>query len=200
MKKALLVVDAQYDFMPGGALPVSGGNEIIPLILKMRPKFDTVVFTQDWHPADHCSFKTKGGPWPEHCIQNTDGARIVEGLLQPSDLIVQKGTHQDVDSYSGFWDTNKAHQTELDSILRQKGIDTVFICGLATDYCVKFTALHAVEAGYNVQLIVRACRGVNVSPGDVDKALKEIEEAGKTGPGTVRINYRYGKTKGQRKA
>jgi len=178
MKKALIVVDVQYDFMPGGALAVSEGDQIVEPINNIKKLFDLVIYTQDWHPADHCSFTKNGGVWPVHCVQNTHGAQIDKRLLTGNDLVIQKGVHQEVDSYSGFWDNDRKYQTGLNQILKIHTIDTVYICGLATDYCVKFTALDAVDAGYKVCLLTDACRGVNVNPGDVDKALITMEENG----------------------
>lgn len=177
---ALIVVDAQYDFMPGGALPVPEGDKIIDKILAIKKDFDLVIFTQDWHPANHCSFKEQGGPWPAHCIQGTPGAALAEGLYDPTsgDILVTKGLNTDVDSYSGFWDNERKHETILNSILKEVGVDKVYICGLATNFCVKFTALDAVEAGYKTYLIPEACRGIDINPGDVDNAIQEMQSKG----------------------
>jgi nicotinamidase/pyrazinamidase len=176
--KALLVVDVQYDFMPGGALAVKEGDFLAGPINKIRDAFDFVVFTQDWHPADHCSFKKNGGIWPVHCVQNTKGAEIDNRLIGPNDIVVRKGVDQDVDSYSGFWDNERKHKTELDGLLKGRHIDTLYVCGLATDYCVKFTALDGVDAGYKVYLVEDACRGVDVNAGDSRKAVAEMERQG----------------------
>ena len=176
--KALIVVDAQYDFMPDGALPVPEGDQIVKKIIAMKSSFDKVIFTQDWHPENHCSFKDQGGPWPAHCIQNTHGAALAEGLSGDDDIFITKGVNPDVDSYSGFWDNERKHETLLDSTLKKLGVDTVYICGLATNFCVKFTALDAVEAGYKTFLIAEACRGIDINPGDVDKALQEMQDKG----------------------
>ena len=178
MKKALIVVDAQYDFMPGGALAVENGDQIVEPINSIRNTFDSVVFTQDWHPAHHCSFTKNGGIWPVHCVQNSYGAEIDKRLLAGNDLIIQKGVHLDVDSYSGFWDNNRKYQTDLNQRLKTNDIDTVYICGLATDYCVKFTALDAIDAGYNVYLLTDACRGIDANPGDIDNAIIEMKSVG----------------------
>jgi nicotinamidase/pyrazinamidase len=187
MPIALLIVDAQYDFMPGGSLAVPGGDEIVRPILKIMNLYDLVVFTQDWHPADHCSFKENGGIWPVHCVQGEQGSAIHEDLFGPEVrklmdagkiCLVQKGVNKDVDSYSGFWDNERKHKTDLDTILKRHKIDEVHLTGIATDYCVKFTALEAVEAGYKVSLIQDACRGVNVAPGDVDRAVEEMKNKG----------------------
>ena len=176
--RGLIVVDVQYDFLPGGALGVPEGDAVAGPIAAVRDRFDLVVFTQDWHPADHCSFKEHGGPWPAHCVQETAGARIDARILRPGDIVVRKGIHRDVDSYSGFWDNERRHRTELAGILARKGVRSLHVCGLATDYCVKATALDAREAGYDVALIADACRGVEVRPGDVARALEEMRARG----------------------
>jgi nicotinamidase/pyrazinamidase len=175
---ALIIIDIQYDFMPGGALAVKDGDLLAEPILTIRDTFNLVVFTQDWHPANHCSFKENGGVWPRHCVQNSTGAQIDKRIIRPGDNIIQKGVHQDVDSYSGFWDNNRKHATELDVFLKNRGVDTVYVCGLATDYCVKFTVLDAVEAGYRVFLVEDLCRGVNINPLDSKNAVEEMKAAG----------------------
>lgn len=176
--KALIIVDVQYDFMPGGALAVAEGDLIADIAGKVRDKFDLTVFTQDWHPANHCSFKVNGGIWPAHCVQNSKGAEIDSRIIRPEDPVIKKGIYNDVDSYSGFWDNERVHKTDLDTFLKAHGIDTVYICGLATDYCVKYTALDAVDAGYRVFLIEDACRGVNVNKGDSTGAIEEMKYKG----------------------
>jgi nicotinamidase/pyrazinamidase len=176
--KALVIVDVQYDFMPGGALAVKEGDLITAQIIKIRDCFDLVVFTQDWHPADHCSFKENGGIWPVHCVQNTKGAQIDNRLIRPDDIIVRKGIHKDIDSYSGFWDNERKHKTELDAILKNKQVDTIYVCGLATDYCVKFTAIDGVEAGFKVYLVEDACCGVDVHEGDSRQAILDMSNRG----------------------
>jgi len=176
---ALIVVDVQNDFLPGGSLAVPNGNLIIPVINSIRDKFDLVVFTQDFHPDDHCSFKSNGGIWPAHCVMDSHGAEIASDVrMVENDHIIHKGNYQNVDSYSGFWDNERKHETDLNRILQEYNVRTAHICGLATDYCVKFTALDAKEAGYNVFLIEDACRGVNVNPGDVDRAIEEMKSKG----------------------
>ncbi|MBN1601330.1 MAG: bifunctional nicotinamidase/pyrazinamidase [Chitinispirillaceae bacterium] len=175
---ALIIVDVQYDFMPGGALAVAEGDKVADVILKIRDRFDHVVFTQDWHPADHCSFRQNGGIWPPHCIQNSDGASIDRKIFRDGDTYIRKGIHQDVDSYSGFWDNERKHKTGLDDHLKTSDVDTIYICGLATDYCVKFTALDGIDAGYRVFLIKDACRGVDVHEGDSSKAVDDMINKG----------------------
>jgi nicotinamidase/pyrazinamidase len=182
--KALIIVDVQYDFMPGGALAVSEGDKVVDPLLKVRDFFDCVVFTQDWHPADHCSFKKNGGIWPPHCVQNSHGAEIDRRLIRPGDIVVQKGLHPEVDSYSGFWDNERRHKTRLDAILKEKKVDTLYVCGLATDYCVKATALDGIDTGYTVYLVIDACRGVDVREGDSERAVNEMK-----GKGVVMVTH-----------
>ena len=174
---ALVVVDVQVDFMPGGALPVPGGDEIVGRVNDYVELFTragaTVVLTRDWHPPNHVSFKTRGGPWPPHCIQNTPGASFHPRLRVPREaLVVSKATDPDREAYSGF------EGTELDAELRRRGVRRVFVCGVATDYCVKATALDAVRLGYQVFLLADAVRGVNVPPNSVQRALEEMLDAG----------------------
>ena len=194
MTPALLLIDIQHDFLKGGALEVPNGNEVIPIANAMMNRFDTVIATQDWHPAGHGSFASThnkeqyevidlhGLPqvlWPDHCIQGTHGAEFHPDLESDHfTQIIQKGSDPAVDSYSGFADNGGRIQTELDESLRNKGIDTLYICGLATDYCVKFTVLDAITRGYTVYLIVDGCRGVNQHIHDSQKAILEMEKAG----------------------
>lgn len=192
---ALILVDIQNDFMPTGSLPVPNGNDVIPIANVLIPHFDHVIATQDWHPNNHGSFAAehagrKPGElidlhgltqvlWPSHCVQHTFGSEFVSGLNQSLiNKIVQKGTNIDVDSYSGFADNGDRIQTELHDYLQKNGIKEVYVMGVATDYCVKFTALDAIKRGYQTTLIVDGCRGVNLSAGDVDAALKEMTDAG----------------------
>jgi len=174
---ALIVVDMQVDFMPGGALPVPGGDEVVDMVNEYVELFTragaTVVFTRDWHPPNHVSFKTRGGPWPPHCVQGTPGASFHPKLRVPTDaLIVSKATDPDREAYSGF------EGTELDAELRRRGVRRVFVCGVATDYCVKATALDAARLGYQVFLLADAVRGVNVPPNSVQRAIEEMLDAG----------------------
>jgi len=174
---ALIVVDMQVDFMPGGALPVPGGDEIVGRVNEYVELFTragaTVVLTRDWHPPNHVSFRTRGGPWPPHCVQNTPRASFHPGLRVPREaLVISKATDPDREAYSGF------EGTELDAELRRRGVRRVFVCGVATDYCVKATALDAVRLGYQVFLLADAVRGVNVPPNSVQRALEEMLDAG----------------------
>lgn len=192
---ALIVVDVQNDFCPGGALAVQGGDEIAPLINRMMSRAVLVVATQDWHPKDHQSFAENhagksvgdflelgGMPqilWPPHCVQNTRGADFVDGLdTHEITRVFQKGTDAEIDSYSGFFDNGHQRATGLGDYLKEKNVTHVFVCGLATDYCVKFTALDARQLGFSVTLIADACRAVNLQPEDEAKAVDEMRAAG----------------------
>lgn len=192
--KALIIVDVQYDFCPGGALAIKEGDKVVKVINRIRDLFDTVVFTQDWHPPDHKSFAStnnkkvnevidlNGVPqilWPDHCVQNTKGAMFLPCLiLKKDDFIVRKGMDPDVDSYSAFFDNMKKNKTTLDDYLHTRGINDIFVTGLATDYCVKFTVSDGLELGYRVTVITDGIRGVDLNPGDVDKAIFEMEQKG----------------------
>jgi nicotinamidase/pyrazinamidase len=179
MKRALLLVDVQQDFTPGGALSVPNGDKIIPVINGLIPKFKWIVTTQDFHPKNHCSFKEQGGPWPVHCVRATDGARLHPDLINiPEDnhIGIFKGTDKEIDSYSAFFDNERLSKTQLHEILMAEGIDTLYVAGLATDYCVKFTVLDALELGYDVNVINNAVKGVNVI--DAADALMMMQERG----------------------
>jgi nicotinamidase/pyrazinamidase len=173
----LIVVDVQNDFCPGGALPVMDGHRVVPVINQLMHHFDNVVFTRDWHPSDHCSFDDDpqflDGSWPEHCVQDTPGAEfhpnLHVGLAAP---IVSKGTDPDREMYSDF-DGTKLHER-----FQAWGIRRVYVCGLATDYCVKHTALDAQRLGYETSVITDACRGVDNPKGSAQKALDEMKAAG----------------------
>ena len=177
MPEALLIVDFQNDFTPGGALAVSGGDEIAPRVneLAADPRFDLVLATRDWHPPDHGSFTDQGGIWPVHCVQGTPGAELHESLDQTRvDIVLDKGQDPGTDGYSAFDGTN------LGDLLRERGIDRVTIAGLATDYCVKHSALDARHEGFEVIVDATGVRGVEVKPGDSDRALDEVRAAGAT--------------------
>ncbi|MEK6236764.1 MAG: bifunctional nicotinamidase/pyrazinamidase [Planctomycetales bacterium] len=195
--KALIVVDPQNDFLPGGALAVPEGDQVVPVINRLLPRFDLAVATQDWHPADHGSFaanqsgKQPGDViewngleqmlWPVQCVQETLGTEFSLELDTPFiDKVFVKGTDPAVDSYSGFFDNGQRQATGLEEYLRQQGVEEVCVVGLATDYCVKFTALDAARLGFRVSVVEDACRGVNLQPGDVDRALAEMRDAGIT--------------------
>lgn len=193
--KALLLIDIQNDFLPGGALAVMGGNEVVPVANRLMPEYNLIVATQDWHPADHRSFisqhpgKSVGDVidvegldqvlWPDHCVQGTPGAEFAAGLNTDGiQQVIQKGTDRSIDSYSGFFDNARRKATGLDVYLRRKGVNEVHVMGLATDYCVKFTALDAVNLGFQTVLLTDGIRGVELSEGDCQKAIQEMQVAG----------------------
>ena len=194
-KKALIVVDLQNDFMPGGALAVESGDVVLPVInaLLKRP-FDRVVASLDWHPADHGSFASRHGKepgeevqlggvrqvlWPDHCVENTPGADFAPGWdAYKVQKVFHKGVDRDIDSYSVFFDNGHRKSTGLAEYLKKEQIDTLFLVGLATDYCAKYSALDALKLGFQVYVIEDACRGVNLHPGDDAKALQEVRTAG----------------------
>lgn len=192
--KALIIVDMQNDFCPGGALPVKDGNAIVPAINELMKKFDLVVATQDWHPKDHGSFASNHGKksgerivlngldqilWPDHCVLGTQGAEFVKGLdVKRIAKVFQKGVDKSVDSYSGFFDNGHMNATGLGDYLKLQKVTEVYVVGLATDYCVKFTALDAVGLGFKTFLITDACKGVDLQAGDVDKAVEDVRRAG----------------------
>lgn len=174
---ALIVVDVQVDFCPGGALPVPDGDKIIPFINRYIKMFKEnnlpVIATRDWHPPNHISFKPYGGIWPIHCVQNTPGAAFHPKLKLPNDVIViSKATEPNKEAYSGF------EGTDLSNILNTKGIKRLFIGGLATDYCVKNTVLDALKLGFQVFLLLDGTKGVNVNPDDSKKAIEEMIRKG----------------------
>ncbi|MBS7605315.1 MAG: nicotinamidase [Candidatus Bathyarchaeia archaeon] len=174
---ALIIVDVQIDFCPGGALPVPEGDKIVPVINEYIRKFKTagalIVATRDWHPPNHISFRSQGGPWPPHCIQGTRGAEFHPDLRLPEGaLIISKATDPLKEAYSGF------EGTDLTDKLREAGAKRVFVGGLATEYCVKNTVLDAVERGFETFLLEDAVRGIDVKPGDVERAIKEMLERG----------------------
>lgn len=190
--KALIITDVQNDFCPGGALAVSAGDEIIPGINYIQEKFDLVVTTQDWHPANHGSFASNhknkqpfdmgelgGKPqvlWPDHCVQKTPGADLHEDLMHGNINFV-KGTNPSADSYSGFYDDDGI-TTGLTEYLRGKKVTDVYLCGLATDYCVKHSALDSARDGFSTFLVEDLCRGVNMNPDDSKKAVEELKNTG----------------------
>ena len=193
--KALIIVDIQNDFLPGGALEVPKGDEVIPVINELQQQFDLIVATQDWHPADHGSFAVnhlnvqKGDVidlygvrqilWPVHCVQNTRGAELAEQLDKSKiDRVFYKGTDPKVDSYSAFFDNDHSHSTGLSQFFRDRRVDEVAVVGLAGDYCVKFTALDSVAEGFRTTVVKEACRAVNLNPRDFEKALDEMKVKG----------------------
>ncbi|MBI4119734.1 MAG: nicotinamidase [Parcubacteria group bacterium] len=189
-KKALLIVDVQNDFCPGGALPVTNGDEVVELLNKMIEYADLrsgwmIIASRDYHPPKTSHFKEYGGVWPVHCVQNTKGAEFHPDLkITPwVAFIVTKGTGESENAYSAFDGKAAISWTSilsLEEILRKFGVEEVYIGGLATDYCVKDTALDAVKKGFRTYLLEDACRAVDVNPGDGEKAIAEMEAAGVT--------------------
>jgi len=193
--KTLIIVDVQNDFLPGGALPVPNGDEIVPLANELQKEFQLIVATQDWHPANHGSFAAnhpgkKPGDriildgleqilWPVHCVENTRGAELTR-LLNTRRIarVFQKGTDPNIDSYSAFFDNAHRRATGLSDYLKESRVTDVYLCGLALDYCVKFSALDARQLGFGTNVIVDACRGIELKPGDVKLALDEMKQAG----------------------
>lgn len=173
----LIVVDVQNDFCPGGALPVDKGDQIIPRLNRVIDAFERsefpLFFTRDWHPRDHISFEKQGGPWPPHCVQGTFGAEFRQDLrVPPNATVISKGKEPLVEAYSGFQGTG------LETTLKDAGVTQVFIGGLATDYCVKETALDARRSGFSVAVIEDCVRPVDAKPGDGERALEEMRRAG----------------------
>jgi len=194
-RQALIIVDLQNDFCFGNDLAVEGAEQIIGLINELQPEFDLVVATQDWHPQNHLSFASnhpgrKPGDiiqvsgvdqtlWPDHCVQGSDGAKLHADLKRDRIArVFQKGTDSEIDSYSGFFDNRKRQSTGLGEYLESEGVSKVFVVGLATDYCVKYTALDARALGFVTTVIEDATRAVNLNPGDGEAALREMREAG----------------------
>lgn len=192
---ALLLVDLQNDFMPGGALGVSDGTQILPAINRLLTgKFDLIVASKDWHPKRHGSFAATHGKqpseiinleglkqilWPTHCVQNSEGASFSPGWDHNKvERLIYKGLDENIDSYSAFFDNARRRSTGLYDLLKEKKINTLYIAGLATDYCVKLSVLDAIELGFDVFVVTDGCRGVNLQKGDDIKALKEMEQAG----------------------
>ena len=190
----LLVVDVQNDFCPGGALAVGGGDEVVPVINRLARRFDHVVLTQDWHPAGHHSFASSHAGrapmetiemaygdqvlWPDHCVQGTEGAEFCAGLQATvAELIVRKGFRREIDSYSAFYENDQTTPTGLAGYLRERGISRLFLAGLATDFCVAFSALDARRLGFDAALIQDACRAIDLD-GSLDHAMSEMKSAG----------------------
>jgi nicotinamidase/pyrazinamidase len=173
--RALIIVDFQNDFTPGGALAVRDGDAIAERIdeLARSGDYDVVVATRDWHPPDHGSFTAQGGTWPEHCVQGTEGAELHPALDRTLvDVVVDKGQDRDTEGYSGFEATNLAE------LLRERGVDHITVVGLATDYCVMNTALDALRGGFGVTVDSNAVRAVELEPGDGERALEAVRTAG----------------------
>lgn len=194
-RSALILVDIQNDFAPGGALAVRDGDKVASIANARMDGYDLVLATQDWHPAEHLSFASQhehhnvgdlvevdGLPqvlWPDHCVQGTFGAEFLESLnLDKVDRVFPKGTIPHRDSYSGFFDNGGQHATGLGDFLKEQNVFTTHVMGLATDYCVKFTALDSVRLGFETHLILAGCRGVELQTGDIAQAIDEMRTAG----------------------
>lgn len=195
MKTALILVDVQNDFLPGGALAVPDGDAILPTVNALQKCFDLVIATQDFHPEGHGSFAASHEGqevynkidlngleqvlWPVHCVAGTPGAEFSKELLSYRiSNVFPKGQDIGIDSYSGFFDNGRRQSTGMGEYLKAEGVDAVFVVGLAADFCVKFTALDAVSLGFQTYLVEDATRGVNIQPGDVDRAVEEMRGAG----------------------
>ena len=194
MTQALIVIDVQNDFCPGGALAVPGGDEIIERINAMLPDYPVRVFTQDWHPVGHSSFASQhegkspfgliempyGAQvlWPDHCVQSSEGAAFHAGLnTNPADLIIRKGFRRDIDSYSAFFENDHSTPTGLEGYLRTRGVDSLVMVGLATDFCVNYSALDAARLGFRVEVDLEACRAIDLD-GSLAAALDGMSDAG----------------------
>jgi nicotinamidase/pyrazinamidase len=193
--RVLLIIDVQNDFCPGGSLAVDDGDAVVPVINRLMPSFERIIATQDWHPTDHVSFASSHPGrkpldvvdaegvaqvlWPDHCVQATRGAdfhlRLAVGRIE---LVLRKGIRRSLDSYSAFFENDHRTDTGLRFYLKGLGAREIFICGLATDYCVLASALDARRLGFKVSVIRDACRGVDAPPGNVDRALAEMRKAG----------------------
>jgi len=193
--KALIIVDLQNDFLPGGALPVPHGDDVIPIANETQSYFDLVLATQDWHPPDHGSFAAdhpgkKPGDrvmldgikqilWPVHCVQNTHGAEFASSFdTSRIAHVFHKGTERNIDSYSTFFDNVHRRHTGLAHYLEKRGIKDIYLMGLALDYCVKYSTLDARQLGLKTHVIVDGCRGIELEPGDISRALDEMKRAG----------------------
>lgn len=195
MAQALIVIDVQNDFCPGGALAVPGGDEIVPLINQMADEFQTVILTQDWHPAGHSSFASQhegkapfdlvemdyGAQvlWPDHCVQGSQGAAFHPDLQTGADLIIRKGFRREIDSYSAFFENDRETPTGLQGFLRARGIDTLTVVGLATDFCVNFSAVDAAQLGFAVTVDQALCRAIDLD-GSLAAARDGMRAAGVT--------------------
>ncbi|WP_438718618.1 bifunctional nicotinamidase/pyrazinamidase [Bartonella rochalimae] len=193
-KQTLIVIDVQNDFLSGGALAVPQGDAIIPAVNNLIARFDHIIFTQDWHPKNHCSFASfhpektpydtvnlDYGPqilWPNHCIQGTQGAEFHPSLkIEKAQLILRKGYNKEIDSYSAFFENDQKTPTGLHGYLKEHDFTTLVMCGLATDFCVGFSALHAVKCGFKVKVLLNACAGIDLN-GSLDTMLKAMNEVG----------------------
>jgi len=195
-REVLLIVDVQNDFCPGGTLAVPDGDAIVPVVNKLATGFPHVILTQDWHPPGHASFASSHPGkqpfdtievsygeqilWPDHCVQGTQGAAFHPGLDVPhAELVIRKGFRRAIDSYSAFRENDRRTPTGLASYLKERGFEHITLCGLATDFCVLFSAIDAREAGFQVSIVTSACRGIDVD-GSIARAIRSMSEAGVT--------------------
>jgi nicotinamidase/pyrazinamidase len=207
--EALILIDLQNDFLPGGSLAVAGGDRVIPIANRLQALFDLVVATRDWHPPDHGSFASRypgrkpgerielgGLPqilWPPHCVQNSRGAEFAPRL--ETDRIAQqflKGVDPEIDSYSGFFDNGHRRSTGLADYLRERDVGEVYLLGLATDYCVKYSALDAIGQGFSTTVVSDGCRGVELEAGDVERSLEQMRAAGVRIMASAGLERRFG--------
>ena len=173
MSKALLIVDFQNDFCPGGALAVEEGDQIAEPIKRLAPEFDHVFATRDWHPPDHSSFETEGGPWPVHCVQGTPGAELHPSMREiETDAIADVGREREDQGYSGF------EKSDLAKWMRERRVDEVAVCGLATDYCVRASTIDACGEGFDTTVVTDAIRAVDLEAGDGERAIDDMKAAG----------------------
>lgn len=193
MSEALVVIDVQRDFCPGGALAVPDGDAVVPVVNRLQERFGAVVLTQDWHPADHGSFASNHGAepfsttamgygeqvlWPDHCVQGTDGAAFHRDLdLTRAQLVVRKGFRAGIDSYSAFFENDRRTVTGLAGYLRERGVDAVTLAGLATDFCVAYSALDAARLGFRARVVEDACRAIDLN-GSLERMMGEVRAAG----------------------
>ena len=194
MTDALLIIDVQNDFCPGGALEVSDGDAVVPAINAMIPRFETVLYTQDWHPSDHMSFAANHGAdpysmtnmpygaqvlWPTHCVQDAPGAAFHPGRIQTGGLVIRKGFRPQIDSYSAFFENDRTTPTGLTGYLRDRGITTLTLTGLATDFCVAYSAIDAARQGFHVTVAMEATRPIDLD-GSLATATDDKQPAGVT--------------------
>lgn len=207
--RALILTDIQNCFLPGGALPVTDGDAVVPVANRLTPHFELVVATKDWHPADHGSFASTHGRhvgetidlhgvpqilWPDHCVQGTEGSEFAPGFrTERIAKIILKATDPGIDSYSAFYDNARRRDTGLADYLAENDVDEIYVMGLATDYCVKFTVLDARRLGFRTYLVVDGCRGVDLQPDDSEKAIREMEEAGAVAVDSDRVIEEMGR-------
>ena len=195
MSEALIVIDVQNDFCPGGALGVEGGDQIVPILNRLQERFETIVLTQDWHPADHRSFASQHQAepfsttmmpygeqvlWPDHCVQGSEGAAFHPALdTDRAQLVIRKGFRSSIDSYSAFFENDRSTVTGLAGYLRERGIERIALAGIATDFCVAYSALDAVKLGFKVRVVEDASRAIDLD-GSLAAQMKEMRGAGVT--------------------